>query len=327
MEVMLLSRKEIESLQIPVTEIMDVVEKGFVLKGKEKMEMPAKIGIHPRKDCFIHAMPCYVGGAADVAGIKWVSGYPLNQPKGLPYITGVMCLNDPETGFVKVIMDANWITAWRTGAATGVCARHMADPDSQVLAVIGLGVQGRTNTAALAAALPRLEKVKIYDNHAEQVPRFTEQVKEDLKGIEILPCGTVEEAVGEADVVVTCTPIVTDPQRFVKSEWLKKDMLAVSVDYDSAFEADVMSGASAFVCDDLNQYLWTQEQGDYFQKGYPTEKQILGDMGHICAGTRKAELKGRRCAVLMGIASHDVLTANLIQEKALARGLGHLVEL
>ena len=90
MEVRLLSRKEVESRQIPVTEVMDVVEKGFALKGKDAMEMPAKIGIHPRKDCFIHAMPCFVGGGADVAGIKWVSGYPLNQAKGVPYITGIM---------------------------------------------------------------------------------------------------------------------------------------------------------------------------------------------------------------------------------------------
>ncbi|GAB6280339.1 MAG: hypothetical protein STSR0007_04030 [Thermovirga sp.] len=109
-----------------------------------------------RKDCFIHAMPCYVGGDVDAAGIKWVAGYPSNQAKGLPYITGVMCLNESGTGFVKAIMDANWITAWRTGAATGICAKHMADPESETIAIIGLGVQGRTNTMALAEALPKL---------------------------------------------------------------------------------------------------------------------------------------------------------------------------
>lgn len=327
MEVMLISQKEIESLRIPVTEVMDVVEKGFALKGEEKLEMPAKIGIHPRKDCFIHAMPCYAGGSADVAGIKWVSGYPINQTKGLPYITGIMCLNDPETGFVKVVMDANWITAWRTGAATGVCARHLADPDSEIIAVIGLGVQGRTNTVALAAALPKLKKVKVYDKFSHQVSRFRDLMKGDLKGMETIPCETVEEAVRDADVVVTCTPILADPQRFVRAEWLKEDMLAVAVDYDSAFEAEVMTGASAFVCDDLNQYLWTQEHGVYFQNGYPTEKQILGDMGHICAGKKKVEMEGRRGAVLMGIASHDILTANLIHDKAIAKGLGRIVEI
>ncbi|HPD98350.1 MAG TPA: ornithine cyclodeaminase family protein [Synergistales bacterium] len=327
MEIMLLSLREIESLNIHVSEVMKVVERGFALKGEEKMEMPAKIGIHPRKDCFIHAMPCYVGGDVDAAGIKWVAGYPINQARGLPYITGIMCLNESETGFAKAIMDANWITAWRTGAATGICARHMADPSSETIAVIGLGVQGRTNTMALAEALPKLKTVKIYDAFEAQVAKYTSLVEPDLKGIDVVPCKSVEETVKDADVVVTCTPIVADPERFVKSKWLKEDVLAVAVDYDSAFDADVMTGATAFVCDDMNQYLWTQEHGVYFQKGYPTESQILGDMGHLCAGKKKVERKGRRGAVLMGIASHDIMTANLIFDQAKARGVGRMVEI
>jgi len=327
MEIMVLSLKEIEALNIPVSEVMKVVERGFALKGEDKMEMPAKIGIHPRKDCFIHAMPCYAGGDVDAAGIKWVAGYPINQAKGLPYITGVMCLNESETGFAKAIMDANWITAWRTGAATGICAKHMADPDSETIAVIGLGVQGRTNTMALAEALPKLKTVKVYDPFESQVTRYTSLVRPELKKIEIVVCKNVEDTVKEADVVVTCTLIVAEPERFVRSKWLKENVLAVSVDYDSAFDADVMSEATAFVCDDMNQYTWTQEHGVYFQNGYPTESRILGDMGHLCAGKKMVERKGRRGAVLMGIASHDVMTANLIFEKAKKMGVGRMVEI
>jgi ornithine cyclodeaminase/alanine dehydrogenase len=327
MEIRILSFEEIDALGISVTEVMDVVEKGFRLKGEGKVELPAKIGIHPRKDCFIHAMPCFVGADADVAGIKWVSGYPPNQAKGLPYINGIMCLNEAETGIVKSIMDANWITAWRTGAATGVCARHMADPDAGTLAVIGLGVQGRTNTVAVAKALPGLSVVKAYDAYTQQLEKYKSLIEKDLPGINVLPCRSVQEAVDGADVVVTCTPIVADPERFVKSDWLKKDCLAIAVDYDSAFDAEVMSKAEAFVCDDKNQYLWTQEQGAYFQKGYPGKEDILGDMGDLCAGKVSSPRKGRRGAVLMGIASHDVLTADLVYRKAIEKGVGKVVQI
>jgi ornithine cyclodeaminase/alanine dehydrogenase len=327
MSVLCISQKEIESLGIHVSEVMDVVEQGFTLKGQKKMEMPAKIGIHPRHDCFIHAMPCWVGGDVDVAGIKWVSGYPINQARGLPYITGIMALNEAETGFVNAIMDANWITAWRTGAASGVCAKHMADPDSETIAVVGLGVQGRTNTAALLEALPKVKTVKVYDSFPSQVQKYMEAVAPFLKGAQVVPCATVEDCVKSADVVVTCTPIVAKPKRFVRSEWLKEEMLAISVDYDSAFDADVMTGATAFVCDDLNQYLWTQEQGIYFQEGYPAREQITGDMGQVCAGLVKPSMKGRRGAVLMGIASHDVMTARLILGKAKAGNVGTTVEI
>ena len=327
MKVLCISQEQVESLGIPVSEVMEAVEQGFVLKGRKQMEMPAKIGIHPRPDCFIHAMPCWVGGDVDAAGIKWVAGYPINQAAGLPYITGIMVVNDPQTGFVKAIMDANWITAWRTGAASGVCAKYLADPDSETIAVIGLGVQGRTNTVALLEALPMVKKIQIYDNHPGQFEKYRAFVAPFLKGQQIIPFGSAEEAVKEADVVVTCTPIVANPKRFVRSEWLKDEMLAISVDYDSAFDADVMTGTTAFVCDDLHQYLWTQEHGVYFQEGYPREGQITGDMGQVCAGLVKPAREGRRGAVLMGIASHDVMTARLILEKAREKNVGTTVEL
>ncbi len=327
MKVLCISQEQVESLGIPVSEVMRVVEEGWVLKGQKKIEMPAKIGIHPRQDCFIHAMPCWLGGDVDAAGIKWVAGYPINQAAGLPYITGIMVLNDSQTGFVKAIMDANWITAWRTGAASGVCAKHLADPDSETIAVIGLGVQGRTNTVALLEALPKVKKIKAYDNYPGQFEKYRAFVEPFLKGREVVPCGSVQETVKDADVVVTCTPIVANPKRFVRSEWLKEEMLAISVDYDSAFDADVMSEAGAFVCDDLNQYLWTQEHGVYFQEGYPKEGQITADMGQICAGLVKPARKGRRGAVLMGIASHDVMTARLILEKAAEKNIGTTVEI
>ena len=119
-DVLWLSQADIDSLGITMLEIMDEVERGFVAQGRGEVEMPAKIGIHTRKDCFNHSMPCFVGGDLDMAGVKVVSGYPPNQKKGLPYITGIWCLLDPETGLVRAVMDAAWITAWRTGAASGV---------------------------------------------------------------------------------------------------------------------------------------------------------------------------------------------------------------
>ena len=111
MKALWLSKRDVESLEIPMTEVMDAVEEGFRLNGLDQSELPAKIGVHPRKDCFIHAMPCWMGGEVDAVGIKWAAGYPPNQAKGLPYINGVWCMNDPETGMIKSVMDANWMTA------------------------------------------------------------------------------------------------------------------------------------------------------------------------------------------------------------------------
>ena len=130
-----------------------------------------------------------------------------------------------------------------------------------------------------------------------------------------------------ADVVITCTPIVEKPERFVEAAWLKPDVLAIAVDYDSAFDAETMSKAATFTTDSATQYLWTQEHGVYFQGGYPHETGLHSDLGDICAGKKAGVRLGRRSAVLMGIALDDVMTGHLIYEQALEKKVGAWVQL
>jgi len=326
-DVLWLSRADIDSLGISMREIMDVIEEGFAALGQGEVEMPAKIGVHPRENSFVHTMPCYVGGDLDMAGLKCVCGYPRNSTKGLPAITGIWTLIDPETGLIRAVMDAGWITAWRTGAASGVYARHFGDPETGTVAIIGLGVQGRMNLRAMAEVFPHIKEVRLLGHAPAHGPRFADDMAPLLPKARFVACADAREAVTGADVVITCTPIADDPRRFVKAEWLKRDALAIAVDYDAAFEAGVMSGADCFTTDDAAQYLWTREHGKYFKNGYPGEAGLHSDMGEICAGAKTGLRTGRRAAVLMGIALHDVMTGHLIYEKALERKVGSWVEL
>ncbi len=154
LEILYLSLKDIQGLSVPIGQIVGWVEEALRLKGLGKTEMPPKPGIHTRPDAFIHAMPAYLPDLK-AAGMKWVSGYPDNFKKGLPYISGLLILNDPETGIPIAVMDCTWITAMRTGAVTAVAAKYLARPDASVIGIIGCGVQGRSNLEALAAALKK----------------------------------------------------------------------------------------------------------------------------------------------------------------------------
>lgn len=320
MDVLYLNREQIESMRIPFREVIDAVEEGLVLKGEGFVQIPPRPEIHPRKDCFIHAMPALLGGMTDMAGIKWVSGYYSNIEKGLPYILGFVILNDTETGAPLAIMDCGWITAYRTGAATAVAARNLAPERSSTLSIIGLGVQGRAHLLVLRNTLKELKKVKVHDINEEAARKFYEELQPVAQELDIEVCPDARSAVTGADIVVTCTPVYRKPERFIPAEWLKKDSLAVAVDYDCAFEADVMTGASVFVTDDREQYLWMKGSKGYFG-GYP--ERVETDLGEICAGIREVEKgKGRKAAVLMGIASHDIATAKVIYEKACRTGLG-----
>ena len=140
-EFLYLSRSDVESVDISMSKIIDSLESMFKEKGEGRVEMPPKPGIHTRNDAFIHAMPAFIPSLQS-AGMKWVSGYPENQKKKLPYISGLLILNNPETGIPMVVMDATWITAQRTGAATAIAAKYLARKESSSVGILACGVQG-----------------------------------------------------------------------------------------------------------------------------------------------------------------------------------------
>ena len=115
-QLLYLSKTQIEALHVSVDHVRVAVESAFLERAAARVEMLPKPGIHPSQDAFIHDMPPYLAGIG-VAGMKWVSGFPDNRRFGLPYITGLLVLNCPETGVPLAVMDCTWITEKRTAAA------------------------------------------------------------------------------------------------------------------------------------------------------------------------------------------------------------------
>jgi len=319
-EILYLSRRDVESLGISMREVLEVVDHGFLLKGQGKTEMPAKRGIHPRANAFIHAMPAYVK-EADIAGLKWVSGYPTNMDKGLPYITGLLALNDPETGIPMAVMDCAWITAARTGASVGVSAKYLARKGSRVAAILGCGVQARMSLRALAETLPELSRVQCYDLYPEAARRFIEEMGLPYPKLNMVTCSTPRDMIENADVVVSAIPIVTEPKPPLHAGMLKQGGLAVSLDYDSAWDSLAMKECDKFASDDVEQLLATKEEGIYFS-GIP--KSIYADLGELAAGLKPGRQNEREkiFSMNMGIAVDDMVTAKIVYERALQKGIG-----
>jgi len=218
-KVLYLSRKDVESVNIQMAEIITVLESMFAEKGAGRVEMPPKPGIHTRPDAFIHAMPAYIP-ALDSAGMKWVAGYPENHKRGLPYISGLIVLNDPDTGLPLCIMDCTWVTA-----------KYLARADSETLAILGCGVQGFSNAEALQCVLP-LRKIKAYDVADEAAVRYREKVEKVL-GLEVEIVSSPEAAVRGSDVVVTAGPLLKNPDPVIE------ESLGLEVEIVSSPEAAV----------------------------------------------------------------------------------------
>lgn len=321
MKLLYLSQADVNAVGLTVREIIDALEVAFKEKGEGQVEMPPKPGIHPQPDAFIHAMPAYIP-ALKSAGLKWVSGFPENLEKGLPYITGLLVLNDPETGLPLSVMDCVWITGMRTGAATALAAKYLARPDSASVGILGCGVQGRTNLLALDELFP-LTSVRAYDVVPERTEAYAAEISEKT-GISVEPVTQPRDAVAGCDIVVTAGPILKEPHATIQADWLEKGAFASPVDFDSYWHPDALVQADKFCTDDTPQLRYYQEVG-YFQH-IPA---IHADLGELVAGKRPGREREdeRNICCNLGLAIDDMATAILIYQRAVERGIGTWVPL
>jgi len=315
--VLYLSRADVISVGLGMAEIIELLETAFQEKGNGRVEMPPKPGIHPGGgDNFIHAMPAYIPAMAS-AGVKWVSGFPENHRRDLPYISGLLILNDVETGLPISVMDCSWITAMRTAAATAVAARRLARPESAVLGVLGCGVQGRTNTEALLVDFP-LRRVMAYDVSRPAVERFAEDISSRFQ-LEVVPVENPQKAVTECDLVVTAGPILKHPHATIRAGWMEAGAFASLIDFDSYWHPEALKEADKFCTDDIPQLLHYREVG-YFQDLPP----IHADLGELVAVKKpgRETPEERTMACNLGLALDDMAVAPTIHKRAFETGIG-----
>jgi alanine dehydrogenase len=293
----------------------------------EGAELPPKIGIHPRPTgSFAHAMPAYLRGPADdgsldLAGMKWIAGYPANPAAGLPALHGLVVVNDARTGVPLAILDAAPITAERTAAASGTAIARWSPPTGGRAAratIVGAGVQGRAHLAVLGHLLPGLE-IAIHDRDADRAIALAGQASA-IPGISAARAvEDAREAVRGADVVVTCVSF--GPVRQVMTrDWFAPGALIVAVDYAMSIAAEVAHDAGLFLVDEDGQFRANRAAGQF--DAYPDPGALLG------AAIRDATPRPARRRVLvthLGVGLADLVFAEAILATATAQGAGMLL--
>lgn len=316
-ELLYLSRADVERVGLAMAEIIAAVEAVFLEKGEGRVEMPAKIGIHPAPDDFLHAMPAYVA-SPQCAGIKWVGNFLKNAPKGLPTISGLLVLNDPETGLPIAVTDCTWITAKRTGAASAVAAKYLARADAEALAIIGCGVQGQSHLEAMLAQCSAIRRIAAYDRMPTQLDRYIREMQA-IHQVAVSRASDIESAVRGADIIVTATEIRKHPAPVIRPEWIQPGAFCMTVDFDAQFTPEAMGCMDLLYTDDAPQMEFYRRMG-YFG----ATPKVQGDLGEVVTG-RKPGRTGpgqRTMAMHLGLAIEDMVTAIRIYEKAVAQGIG-----
>ena len=320
-QLLYLSRADVESVGLGMPTIIGQLEAAFKEKGQGRVEMPPKPGIHTQPDAFIHAMPAYIPSLKS-AGIKWVSGYPENFKRSLPYITGLLILNDDETGIPYAVMDCTWITAYRTGAASALSAKYLARKNSEVVGILACGVQGRTNLLAMAALFP-VKRAYAYDVLPDAQRKYVEEMSAKT-GLEIIGVDNPKKAVVDSDLVVTSGPILKHPTPTIEKDWLRPGAFASAVDFDSYWKPEALAQFAKISTDDHAQFQYYKSIG-YFQ----TTPDPYADLGEIVAGLKpgRGNDKERTMGMNLGLAMDDMAVAPEIYRRAKERGIGTFLTL
>jgi alanine dehydrogenase len=327
-ETLILTRSELEKLAT-MNDVIAAVEGAFKAHGEGKVVMPAKISLNfaaaypgAQYDAFINAMPAYVVPAG-AGGIKWVSVFEKASERGLPRVSAVLILNDPDTGAVKAILEAGWITAARTGAATAVGAKYLAKKDAGVIAIIGAGVQGEYQLQALACVL-KVREVRIYDVREAASEAYAAKMSRELR-LSIAVAHSAREAVQGADVVVAAT---SARQPFVDAEWLAEGCFICALGSHEEIYDNVVQTAKKIVVDNLEQAKHRGSLAKKMERGVLAENDIYAELAEIVVGRKPGREGSERilfCPIGMG--SEDVATGAMLYERARKKGLGLKIDL
>ncbi len=287
------------------------------------------------------AMPAYLGGKFDMAGMKWYGSNAENRKKGLPRSILTLILNDKDTGAPLAFMSANILSAYRTGAVPGVGFKYFARENAETIGIVGPGVMSKTALAAAMAVRPTINTVKVKGRGQASLNRFIEYVKKEYPGVNVYAVDSIEEAVRDSDIVSVSTSSPTgDPSLYpyIAEEWIKPGAVIEST-AALRFDDDFVINRARTVTDNIKLYeAWEEEMKpnayntipipavrveDLIADGRMKTEQI-DDLGDVLLGNVPVHRSEDEVVIYSvgGMPVEDIAWGTIVYRNALEKGIG-----
>lgn len=312
---------------LTMKDCINVVEQAFLEFNKGTAVLPLRTAITPPDGLSLY-MPAYLKEMGALA-CKVVTIYKDNPKKhNLPVTIGKVLLQNPESGEVICIMDGGYLTAVRTGAASGVATKYLArDDKAQVTGIFGAGVQAQMQLTAMCEVRD-ISKAIVYDLSDEAVNKFIDDLSKKLD-IDIIKAKNADEVL-QADIICTATssstPIFDGTE--VKTGI---HINGIGSHTPNARELDTaIIKRSKFIGDSKEACL--KEAGDFIiplNDGDIDESHFYADLGEIIAGDKPGREFKNEITIFKsnGLAIQDAATAKLVYDKAVEAGIGNNIDL
>jgi alanine dehydrogenase len=325
LEILWLDQDDVKSL-LDMPSALEAVEMAFAQHGRNKVQMPPKSYLYfTEHNGDLRTMPAFLE-EEDVAGVKVVNVHPENRKVGLPTVMATVILNSTSTGAPLAMMDGTYLTDIRTGAAGGVAARYLARENSSVVGMVGAGNQARTQLEAISNVF-ELEQVYVFDLDTSRAEDFKEGM-ESFACCDITVVDSIQKAC-DADILVTTTP---SRKSIIKAQWLPEGIHINAIGADARGKEELEPGIlqkARVVVDDIAQATHSGEVNVPLSEGYIREKDIFAQLGRIVAGLHEGRESDAQITVFdsTGLAIQDIVTANLVYNKAKNKGIGSKAKL
>ncbi|XP_028620114.1 ketimine reductase mu-crystallin [Grammomys surdaster] len=250
---------------------------------------------------FLGVMPAY-SAAEDALTTKLVTFYEGHSNTDVPSHQASVLLFDPSNGSLLAVMDGNVITAKRTAAVSAIATKFLKPPGSEVLCILGAGVQAYSHYEIFTEQFS-FKEVRMWNRTRENAEKFASSVQGDVR-----VCSSVQEAVTGADVIITVT-MATEPILF--GEWVKPGahINAVGASRPDWRELDdeLMKQAVLYV-DSREAAL--KESGDVLLSG----ADIFAELGEVVSGAKPAHCEKTTVFKSLGMAVEDLVAAKLVYD-------------
>jgi ornithine cyclodeaminase/alanine dehydrogenase-like protein (mu-crystallin family) len=277
-------------------------------------------------------MPAYVGGKFRAAGTKIINSNPKNRSRGLPRANGLTLLFDEESVRVICVMDGGYISALRTASVSMLCVSLLSVRSIHCLAVVGVGVIGRSHIDLAVKTFPSLERVIVFDDDAAAAERLSQDLEATVIREVAIEVRNAKEAVSLADVVIPATTTTTG---YIPYEWLKPGSVVINVSLDDLLP-DVFLKSDLLFVDDWNLVRSDCRRmlGRLYREGLvagPDKtvtqngiRKIDGEISDLVLGRHPGRRSLEEIVIVnpFGLAVEDIALASRIFEIASRHGIG-----
>jgi ornithine cyclodeaminase/alanine dehydrogenase-like protein (mu-crystallin family) len=248
-----------------------------------------------------------------------------NPKKGLPASSSVGMIYDSDTLTPLAVVCANWLTGIKVGASSSVAAKYLAKKDSKIVAIIGAGLQGRMHLEGLNEIFS-LDEARIADISKTAREKYAEEMNEKL-GLNVKPVPSAEEAVKDADIIVTVT---TADEPLIKKDWIKSGVTILKLGSYQEIDPSIITSVDKFVVDKWEFVSHrSKEVIELLENGVITDDSAYAEIPEVVAGKKAGRERAEETIlfIALGLGGDYVSIFSEIFKTSLEQGIGQLLQI